>query len=105
MSAAVVCTPASPVAKSSVAMISCTGQDENTLTGYDATKYPASPAVVCHFRARKSGSDDLISPQFSASSAGTFVWQDVVFPSAGSWAVTLRNAADSQLATATITVQ
>ena len=84
--------------------ISCDDADANTATGYDTDNYPASPALVYHFRARKSGADDLISEQFSTNSDGVFMWPSVIFPSAGTWAVSLRDAADAQIATTNVTV-
>lgn len=102
--AAVACSPTSPHAVDDVCMISCSAVDSNDDGSYDVDLYPASPAIVYHFRARKSGSDDLVSHQFTPN-GGAHVWQDVIFPAAGSWALTLRDVADSQIASATITVQ
>ena len=106
MAAAVTCYPTSPRAITDSCVISCTGADSNTSTGYDTDNYPASPQVVYRFRARKTGSDDLLSEPFSTNSSGAHQWNGIAFPSAGSWTVTLRNTdGDSQVATLAVTVQ
>ena len=105
MAAAVAVNPTSPRVKLDATMISCSGIPSNTLTGYDATKYPSSPAVVYYFKASKAGQDDLVSHLFTPN-GGKHVWMDVVFPAAGSWTVGLFNfVGDTQVATASITVQ
>lgn len=109
MSAAVVITPASGsiTALVDACEITCTGVDSNTLTGYDATKYPASPAVVAYFKLSATGEDDLLSPHFTTNAGGDGAWPgSVIFPAAGSWTLDLINAADDStvLATAAVTV-
>lgn len=106
MSASISVSPASGsiTAKITAANISCAEAPNNTTTGYDPTARPSEPQVSYHFRARKSGSDDLISETFSTNPAGSHTWLGVVFPAAGTWAVTLRDAADAQIATANVVV-
>jgi hypothetical protein len=103
--AAVAVNPTSPVAKDDVCMISCSAVDSNDDTAYDNTLYPASPALVYYFKASLAGQDDLISHLFTPN-GGAHVWMDVVFPAAGSWDVGIFNyVGDSQVATASVTVQ
>lgn len=106
MSAVVVITPASGSITHllTVCRITCTGASTNTVTGYDSTAYPQEPAIVAHFRARLAGQSDLVSNTFSASRDGDGAWYDVIFPAAGTWVLTLRDSADSQLATANVVV-
>lgn len=103
--AAVACSPSSPDAVVDVCMISCSAILSNDDGAYDNTLYPASPALVYHFRASASGQDNLVSPQFTVNSDGTFEWMDVIFPAAGSWTVDLIDEADDgTTATASVTV-
>lgn len=61
--------------------------------------------VTYRIRARKTGTDDLISHKFAPNFDGKHQWDDVTFPAAGAWTVTLRKASDdSQVATAAVTV-
>jgi hypothetical protein len=87
--------------------ITCTDVASNTLTGYDDTKYPASPAVVAFFKLSADGEDDLISPLLSTNADGTGAWPgSVIFPAAGTWTLDLIDSSDgsTQLATASVTV-
>lgn len=103
--AAVAVNPTSPVAKLSAAMISCSAVDSNDDSAFDADLYPASPALVYYFKASLAGQDDLISHLFTPN-GGAHVWMGVVFPEAGSWDVGIFNYdGDSQVATASVTVQ
>ena len=103
-SPAVSCTPASPFAVKSACLIECSDVPLNDANAYDATKYPTEPELRYRFVASKSGSDDLVSELF-APNGGAHQWFNVQFPSAGSWALDLRDESDSQVATASVTVQ
>lgn len=94
--ATVASTPASGSIESLVTActLSVAGASSNTLTGYDSTHYPASPQVTYYLSAEASGEDDLRSPVFAVSSAGTHAWYDVIFPAAGTWTLHLRKVAD-----------
>jgi hypothetical protein len=109
MSAAVAIVPASGSIThlKDACEITCTGVNSNTTTGYDNTKYPASPAVAAFFKLSASGQPTLKSPVFSTNAAGLGAWPgSVVFPAAGTWTLELINAADGTtvLATAAVTV-
>jgi hypothetical protein len=77
----------------------------NTLTGYDANDYPASPAVTYYISIEKTGEDSLVSPVFTPSaSEGAYEWASVIIPASGEWTAHLRlTADDSSVATDTIT--
>ncbi len=108
MSAAVTCAPTSPKSKVDNAIITVTGQPQNDVGSYDATKKPSEPPIVCYIKAQApSGSTpalDLRTPLFSTDGDG-HKSLPFLFPVAGTWVVTLRNSADdSQLATLSVTV-
>lgn len=73
--------------------VSSSGISPNTLTGYNANNYPASPEVTYYFQAELAGQDDLRSQVF-APDGGHGYWDGVVFPAAGTWAVHLYKASD-----------
>lgn len=107
MAAAVVIAPASGSITNQVTAceITCTGVAANTLTGYDATKYPASPEVTYYFKLAATGQDNLRSQVFSPSEAGAAEWHSVIFPAAGTWTLTANKVSDDSVtATASVTV-
>lgn len=105
--AAVSITPASGsiTAASTVCKINATAVDSNDATAYDANLDPSEPELRYYFELSKSGTDSLISHTFSSSSDGLHQWDNVIFPVAGSWTLTLRDASDdSSVASAGVTV-
>lgn len=86
--------------------IAIAGASANDATAYSTGVYPTEPAITYIIRCRKAGVDDLISPVFTpAAASGTYKWLNLIFPSAGTWTVTLRNAAsDAQIQTASVVV-
>jgi hypothetical protein len=82
-----------PVAGVTACYISSTDLPKNTATGYDATKYPASPAINYYFQAELAGQDDLRSQVFSPDD-GHGEWNDLIFGAAGTWSVHCRAVAD-----------
>lgn len=85
--------------------VSVSAAASNTLTGYNASNYPASPEVRYYFKAALAGQNDLKSYQFAVDSAGAHTWYDVIFPAAGSWTVTINRVSDDGVAaTASVTV-
>ncbi len=98
MSAALAITPASGsiTAKTTATKVNVTGGSANTAAGVP---------IYSRIRARLTGYDDLVSHQFGVSSDGKHEWDNVIFPAAGTWTVTLRDTADdSQLATMSVVV-
>lgn len=84
------------VHKLTFAHISVTGVDDNTAAGAERRYY---------LQATKSGESTLRSHVFGPSQDGKHTWDNVMFPSAGSWSVTLRDVSnDSTIATLALTV-
>lgn len=73
--------------------VSCTDLPSNTLTGYDADNYPASPEVTYYFSGELAGEDSARSQVFSPN-GGAGYWEGWVPPAAGTWAVHVRKVAD-----------
>lgn len=108
MVAALAITPASGsiTAKKTVCRIDVTGADANTLTGYNATNYPSSPAVKYYLLIDSpAGTDDGRSYTFTPGSDGKHTFNNYTFPATGSYTVRLRKSADdSDVATLAVTV-
>lgn len=104
--ATVACYPASPTAVISACVLSCDAADSNDDSGFDNTKYPASPQITYRMRLSKSGEDDLVSEVFSTDADGGHQWTNVIFPVSGNWTLDLEDTSDDSVAaTASITVQ
>jgi hypothetical protein len=104
--AAITVTPTSPFAAKDACLVSVTGADENDASKYDATKYPTEPEIKAYLKFVKGGVEYGRSYIFAVSSAGKHDFSNYVFPTSGSWTVTLHDASDdSQLATQSVTVQ
>jgi hypothetical protein len=98
-------SPPDIIAGETTVFVSSTDLPANTSTGYDDTKYPASPAVNYYFQAELAGQDNLRSQVFGPDD-GHGEWNDLVFSADGSWDVKIYDASDdSQVATATVTVE
>lgn len=92
------------IARVTATHISSTDLPANTATGYDETKYPASPEVLYYFSAELAGQDDLRSQVF-APDDGHGEWQGLIFPATGTWAVHARKVSDdSSVASTNVTV-
>ena len=107
MAASLTFTPASGsiVSVGTVVRVNVIGADTNDASTYNATHTPTEDPYSYFLRFRKSGVDDKKSYVFNVSADGTHEFNSFIFDSAGSWTVTLRNAAtDAQVATASVTV-
>lgn len=107
MSAALAFTPASGsiIAVGTVVRVNVTGADDNDSSTFDSANHPAETPYSYFIRFRKSGVDDKKSYVFNVSADGTHEFNSFIFDSAGTWTVTLRNAAtDAQVATASVVV-
>lgn len=115
MSVAITCTPAAPVATNDFCSIAVSGVDQNTTTGYDGTvpsaspgsptQYPASPEVRYYLTFELASVERGRSYVFAPSADGDHVFDNYVFPEAGSWTIRLSNAGDdSSVATQAVTV-
>lgn len=105
MSTAIAASNATPVAGKTGVNLSVTGAPANTATGYDNTKYPASPAITYYISLDKTGATQLRSPVFTPDAVnGDYLWPAVIIPSAGSWTANLRTVSnDSSVANVAIT--
>lgn len=84
------------VNKLTFAHIQVTGADDNTALGVERRYY---------LQAVLAGQDTLRSHVFGPSSDGKHSWDNVMFPVAGAWTVTLRDVSnDSIIATLALTV-
>lgn len=80
-------------AKVTAVHVSSTGLAPNTLTGYNASNYPASPQVTYYFSAELSGQNSGRSQVF-APNGGAGEWPGWVPPAAGSWTIHVRKVSD-----------
>jgi hypothetical protein len=97
-------TPASGsiTATRTVCRVECADAPTNTLTGYDGTEsyagqpaqYPASPAEVYYYEFVLGGVQKGKSYLFSPN-GGNHVFNNYIFPEAGSWTVNLVRVRDS----------
>jgi hypothetical protein len=88
-----------------VVRVTVSGADTNDTSTYNTSHYPASTPYSYFIRFRKSGVDDKNSYVFNVSADGEHVFNNFIFDAAGTWTVTLRNAAtDAQVATASVVV-
>jgi hypothetical protein len=107
MAAALSFTPASGsiIHVGTVVRVNVTGADTNDASTYSSSTYPTETPYSYFIRFRKSGVDDKKSYVFNVASDGTHAFNNFVFDAAGTWTVTLRNAAtDAQVATASVVV-
>lgn len=103
MVVALVLTPTSGniVSKKTAVNVQVTGATANTTTGYNSSNYPSSPEVRYYIKASLAGQNDLKSYQFAVDSSGTHLYQDLIFPAAGTWTVTVNKASDDSVAATT----
>ncbi len=102
MAAALTITPASGdvIAVESACRINVTGASSNRPPNNTGGEF------TYRIRARLDGEDDLVSHVFAPAFDGTHQWDNVIFPVAGAWTVTLRDTADdSEEATLAVTVE
>ena len=105
MAVAVASTPAAPRAAIDVCRIDVTGATVNDPAGYDVAAYPTEPEIKYSIAFVKAGVVEGRSYQFGVSSDGKHQFNDFIFPSAGSWTVSLRKViGDSQVASVAVTV-
>lgn len=103
--ATITASDATPIAVVQAINLTTDELPANTLTGYDADDYPASPALTYYISIEKSGEDSLVSPVFTPSATdGIFQWPSVIIPVAGSWTAHIRlTSDDSSVANTSIT--
>ena len=88
-----------------VCKINVTEAPSNDVATYDAGNSPSMDPIVYYLKLSATGEDDLVSQRFTTSQAELFQWDNVIFPTAGSWTLDLcLDADDSVDATAAVTV-
>jgi hypothetical protein len=105
--AAVAISPASGsiTAIKTVCRVTCSAVANNTTTGYDPAIYPSEPQVTYYFKLASAGQPTLKSHVFSTNASQVAAWDDVVFPAAGTWTMTINKTSDDSVtATASVTV-
>lgn len=99
MAASVTVAPASPVSTGDFCTVTVAGADQNDDSAYDSEDYPASPELRYYLSFRKSTTEYGRSYVFGVDEDGGHVFPNYVFPSSGTWTVTLRDDSDdSQVA-------
>jgi hypothetical protein len=105
MPAAIAVVPAAPVAAKSFCRVTVTDATQNDDTAYDNALYPASPELRYYLTFELGGAIQGKSYVFAVNEDGDHVFNNYMFPTAGSWTVRLSNAAtDGSVATQAVTV-
>jgi hypothetical protein len=98
-------TVASPTAKVSAVGVDVAGASSNDIAAYNASSYPSEAEIRCYIAFIKGGVELGRSYVFSVSADGKHRFNNYIFPSSGSWTMSLRKASDNTvLATQAITV-
>lgn len=103
--ATITCTPTSPTAVKDFCRINVDAADQNDDTAYDSSAYPASPELRYYLTFTVGGVELGRSYIFGVDENGDHIFNNYIFPEAGSWTITLANAAtDATVATQAVTV-
>lgn len=102
---AVTCTPSAPVATVDFCKVTVTDADQNDDAATpDTDNYPVQDEIRYYLTFEKASEELGRSYVFGVNEDGGHVFNNYVFPSAGSWTVRLNDAADdSSVATASVT--
>jgi hypothetical protein len=93
---AIAITPASGsiTAVDTACRINVTGATMNDSRGYDVLKYPTEPLFEYYLSVVKAGQDTLKSQIFNVAADGSFEFNSLSFPTAGTYAIHLVNASN-----------
>ena len=89
----------SVIATVSACRISVSEADDNDASTFDAEAIPSMDPIPYRLVASKSGLDPLVSHEFTVSADGDHVWDNVIFPDDGTWAVALVDQRDDSTET------
>lgn|SRR5512141_777408 len=104
MPASITCEPAAPDT-GDFCRVTVADADQNDLTAYNNAVYPTSPSLSYYLKFTLGGEELGRSYVFNVASDGGHEFNNYMFSPAGSWTVTLHNAAtDAQVATLSVTV-
>ena len=101
---AIVPASGSITATKTVCRVTVAGAPTNDSAAFDPTKYPTEPAVV-YYLTFELGGVILGKSYLFTPNGGAHVFNNYIFPSAGSWTVRISKASDdSSVATLAVTV-
>jgi len=102
---AIVPASGSVIKATTACRITVSGADDTDFTTYNAAHSPVEHPIPMVIVASKAGVDDLTSLAFNVSQDGHFVWDNLIFPSSGTWTLTLLDTRnDSTVATLSVVV-
>lgn len=105
MAVTITCTPAAPSAAKDFCRIDVAGATQNDDTAYDSGLYPASPELRYYLAFTVGGVELGRSYVFGVDEDGKHTFPNYMFPSTGSWTITLHNAStDASVQTQGVTV-
>jgi len=105
MPVAIAVVPSDPEAAKDFCRVTVTGATQNDDTSYNASNYPASPELRYYLTFELGGSVLGKSYVFAVNEDGDHIFNNYMFPEAGSWTVRLSNAGtDASVATQAVTV-
>lgn len=103
--ASIACVPAAPVAASSFCRVTVSAADANDASTFNANNYPTEDEMRYYLTFELASAIQGKSYVFNVSADGDHVFNNYVFPEAGSWTIRLNDASDdSSVATASVTV-
>lgn len=74
-----------------------TSQASNDTSAFNSAVYPTEPQIACYFKAAAAGKPTLKSRIFATDSTGTAAWDNVIFPAAATWTVTINKVSDDSV--------
>lgn len=102
--ASITTTPAAPTTAEFCKFL-VASQDSNDSGNYDNAEYPSEPEIRCYLTFELGGEILGKSYVFTTNADGEHLFNNYIFPEAGSWTVRLSNAdTDASITTASVTV-
>ena len=107
MPVTVTVTPTSPRATIDFAKVTVAGADQNDLSSYTTLAYPTSPEMRYYLTFEEGGAEKGRSYVFGVNEDGEHVFNNYVFPDAGTYVVRLKDASDDSTvqSSSNVTVQ
>lgn len=105
--AAVAISPASGsiTAIKTVCRVTCSAVANNDTSAFSSSIYPTEPQITYYFKLAATGQPTLKSPVLSTNASQVAAWDNVIFPAAGTWTLTINKTSDDSVtATASVTV-
>jgi hypothetical protein len=89
----------SVIATVSACRITASSADDNDAATFDADAVPSMDPIPYRLVASQTGTDSLVSHEFTVSADGDHVWDNVIFPTDGTWDVDLIDQRDDSVET------